>query len=47
MTNLYFDIRTKVKLKKASKKTKKSASKIIRTWVASTAFDRHVAELNK
>jgi len=46
MTNLYFDIKTKAKLKKVTKKTGKSASKIIRLWVASPKFDAMVEELN-
>ena len=47
MTNLYFDIKTKAKLNKVAKKTKKSASKIIRMWVASPEFDANVEKLNR
>lgn len=43
---LYFDVGTEVKLKKATKRTKKSTSKIIRMWVASPKFDTYVEELN-
>lgn len=44
---LYFDIKTEVKLKRASKKTKRSASNIIRMWVASPIFDEQVEKLNR
>jgi hypothetical protein len=48
---IYWDIETEVRMKKALgkkyiKKNRVSASKIIRLWVASPAFDRHIEELN-
>lgn len=44
--NLYFDIATVAKFKKATKRTKKSTSKIIRMWASSPKFDAMVDELN-
>lgn len=48
---LYWDIKTEVKLHNAVRKLKKkdrrmTKSKIIRMFIASPLFDRHVEELN-
>ena len=44
---MYWDAGTEMRMKKAVRKTKKSASKIIRLWVASPEFDEHVEKLNR
>ena len=44
---IYWDAGTEMRMKRATKKTKKSASKIIRLWVASPEFDANVEKLNR
>lgn len=45
--NLYWDIATEARIQKAKKKTKASESKIIRTLIHKTPFDKMVEYLNE